>query len=151
MNENKNDNKLSEIIKTSLDNIRNMVDANTVVGDPISTANGTMILPVSKLMVGFASGGIDYLGKNATEQNTKNMNFGGGGGTGLTVAPVAFLIISPDGSVELLNVNQPVSAPQDTASQILSFIEHSPELIEKFKLLFSKGSKNSKSTESGEE
>lgn len=162
MNENKNDvkndNKLSDIIRTSLDNIRTMVDANTVVGDPISTSNGTVVLPVSKLMLGFASGGLDYLGKNASQQasqpsqqNTKNMNFGGGGGTGLTVVPVAFLVVSPDGSVELLNINQPAAAPQDAASQIIGLIEHSPELIEKFKALFSKDSKKDKKSEPDEE
>lgn len=148
MNENKSDNKLSEIIKTSLDSIRTMVDANTVIGDPIPTANGTVILPVSKLMVGFASGGLDYLGKNATDQNSKNMNFGGGGGTGLTVVPVAFLVISADGAVELLNINQPTAVSQDPISQVVGFIENSPELIEKFKAVFSKDSKKDKDNKS---
>jgi len=138
MNEQKNDNKLSDIIKTSLDNIRAMVDANTVVGDPIATVNGTTIIPVSKLTVAFASGGVDYLGKRADAQNAKNMNFGGGGGTGLNVIPVAFLIIAPDGSVEMQNINQPAPAPSpaDPATQIISLIERSPELIEKVKSIF---------------
>ena len=146
MNEQKSDNKLSDIIKTSLDNIRAMVDANTVVGDPISTANGTIIIPVSKLTVAFASGGVDYLGKRAETQNVKNMNFGGGGGTGLNVIPVAFLVIAPDGSVEMLNINQPAApTPTDPASQIISIIERSPELVEKVKSIFTGTKKSEKS------
>ena len=58
------DNKIQEIISASLENIRSMVDANTVVGDPISTPSGTVIIPVSKISMGIASGGLDYLGKN---------------------------------------------------------------------------------------
>ena len=58
------DNKLNDIIQTSLDSIRSMVDSNTVIGSPITTANGTLVIPVSKVFVGFASGGVDYLGKN---------------------------------------------------------------------------------------
>lgn len=132
-------NKLNDIIQTALDNIHTMVDANTVIGDPITTANGTTIIPVSKVFVGFASGGIDYLGKNASEAAKQNgNNFGGGGGTGLTVAPVAFLVVSADGNVEMLNVNSPVPPANDPVSSIASFLERSPELIEKIKSIFSK-------------
>ena len=134
-------NKLNDIIRTSLDSIRSMVDSNTVIGEPIQTANGTTIIPVSKVFVGFASGGIDYLSKNATAQNapkaTSN-NFGGGGGTGLTVAPVAFLVVDASGAVQLLNVNEPTKQTADPVSQIVSLLERSPELIERLKAVFAK-------------
>ena len=81
-----NENKIPEIIRSSLENIRSMVDANTVVGEPISTAPGTTIIPISKVSVGFAGGGNDYAGKNA-QASGKN-NFGGAGGSGVTVKPV---------------------------------------------------------------
>lgn len=130
------DNKMTDIIRASIDSIKSSFDANTVTGDPITTANGTVIIPVSKLSVGFATGGIDYLGKNAAA-NSKN-NFGGGGGTGVTVTPLAFLVVSPSGNVEMLNIANPVREPQDPVTQIINAIERSPELIEKLKTAFSK-------------
>ncbi len=133
------DNKMSEIIRASVESIKSSFDANTVTGDPITTSNGTVIIPVSKLQVGFASGGIDYLGKNAKDRPAAAAvnNFGGGGGTGLTVTPVAFIIIQPDGTAQMLNINEPY-VPEDPISQIIGAIERSPELIEKFKAVFSK-------------
>ena len=132
------ENKLNDIIQTSLDSIRSMVDSNTVIGSPITTANGTLVIPVSKVFVGFASGGVDYLGKNAAQENASVNNFGGGGGTGLTVSPVAFLIVSPSGDVQLLNVNEPTKDKNDPISQIVGLLERSPELIERLKAVFAK-------------
>ena len=111
-----------------------MVDANTVTGTPIETASGTVIIPISKIFVGLATGGVDYFGK----KSPSNKNFGGGGGTGVTVSPLGFLVIDAKGRVELLNIN---SEPKDPISQIVGLIESSPELIEKFKELFSKKNK----------
>ena len=132
------ENKLNDIIQTSLDSIRSMVDSNTVIGSPITTANGTLVIPVSKVFVGFASGGVDYLGKNTLNTSHTVNNFGGGGGTGLTVSPVAFLVVSPNGDVQLLNVNEPTSDRSDPVSQIVGLLDRSPELIEKLKAIFAK-------------
>ena len=130
------DNKMSDIIRTSVEGLKSSFDANTIIGETITTANGTVVIPVSKLSVGFASGGIDYLGKS--EKPAAN-NFGGGGGSGLSVTPVAFLIISPAGNVELLNVNEQNSAaPADPVSQIINAVERAPELLEKIKEIFAK-------------
>lgn len=126
---------MSEIIRASVEGLKSSFDANTIIGEAITTANGTVVIPVSKLSVGFASGGIDYMGKKAV--TTGSNNFGGGGGSGLSVVPVAFLIISPTGNVELLNIND-TKEPADPVSQIINAIERSPELIEKFKEVFSK-------------
>lgn len=129
------ENKMSEIIRASVEGLKSSFDANTIIGEAITTANGTVVIPVSKLSVGFATGGIDYLGKKAPA--VASNNFGGGGGSGLSVVPVAFLIISPTGNVELLNIND-AKEPADPVSQIINAIERSPELIEKFKEVFSK-------------
>ena len=137
------ENKLNDIIQTSLDSIRSMVDSNTVIGSPITTANGTLVIPVSKVFVGFASGGVDYLGKNAQSTSHTVNNVGGGGGTGLTVSPVAFLVVSPHGDVQLLNVNEPTSDRADPISQIVGLLDRSPELIEKLKSVFAKKSEDS--------
>lgn len=131
-----NQNKISDIIRASVDNIKSTMDANTIIGEPIVTANGTTVIPVSKLSIGFASGGIDYTGKNNTANNS---NFGGGGGSGVMVTPVAFLVISAEGSVKLLNVND--KQESDPVSQIIGIIERSPELIEKLKSVFAKEKK----------
>ncbi len=133
-----NTNKLGEMTKSSLESIRSLLDANTIVGDPIETASGTCIIPISKISVGYASGGVDYAQKEAT---SKPNNFGGGGGTGLTVTPVAFLVVDANGGVNILNVNSPVasgSAPADTVSQVVGFLERSPDLIERVKAIFTK-------------
>ena len=129
--------KQSEIIKAALQNVRSMVDSNTVTGTPITTESGTVIIPISKVFVGIATGGVDYFGK----KNVQNQNFGGGGGTGVTVSPVGFLVVEPNGKVDLLNVNY---EPKDPISQIIGLIENAPELVERFKGLFSSNDKEEK-------
>ncbi len=126
------ENKLQEIIRTSLESIRSMIDAETVIGEPIATEVGVTIIPVSKVSVGYASGGLDYNGKN----HNAPQNFGAGGGTGLTISPVGFLVIKKDGSVEMVNVGQP--APQDPIEQITSIIERCPEIFGRIKAAFKK-------------
>ncbi|MBQ7353135.1 MAG: sporulation protein YtfJ [Clostridia bacterium] len=126
--------KQSEIIRVALENVKGMVDANAVTGEPIKTENGTVIIPVSKISVGLATGGVDFFGKKS---NT-DKNFGGGGGTGVSVSPVAFLIVDKFGKVDILNLTQ---EPKDAVSKIVTFIENSPELIDKFKKLFSSSKK----------
>ncbi|MBE6686940.1 MAG: sporulation protein YtfJ [Ruminococcaceae bacterium] len=139
------ENKISDIIRTSLENAKDIIDSNTVIGNAVPTSNGTVIIPVSKVSVGIATGGLDYKGKNAKESDRVN-NFGGGGGTGITVNPVAFLVVAPDGDVKLLSVNFPtdpnVSDPVET---IVSFIRKSPELIAKIKDIFKSESKKDES------
>ncbi|MBO4932864.1 MAG: sporulation protein YtfJ [Clostridia bacterium] len=136
-----NTNKLGDITKTSLESIRSMLDANTIIGDPIETASGTCIIPISKISVGYASGGVDYLKKDAPVSNGKPVynNFGGGGGTGITVTPVAFLVVTADGNVNILNINAPApAAPTDAVSQVVGFLERSPDLIDRIKGVLSK-------------
>lgn len=130
------ENKLGNITKMALDSIRSMLDANTIVGEPIHTASGTEIIPISKISVGYASGGVDYVDK---EVHTAN-NFGGGGGTGITVSPVAFLVVSAEGDVKILPIDAPAmtAAAPDAISQVVGFLERSPELIERLKAAFGK-------------
>ena len=138
-------NRIGDITKTSLDSIRAMLDPNTVVGNPIETASGTTIIPISKVSVGYASGGIDYAGKK--DVSGKPNNFGGGGGTGVSVTPVAFLVVNKDGDVSVLNVNSSAAstaAPADAVSQVVGFLERSPDLIERIKGVFSKKGEENK-------
>ena len=133
-----NENKIPEIIRSSLENIRSMVDANTIVGEPINTAQGATIIPISKISVGVATGGIDYSSKKDTP---RPQNFGGGGGTGLTVSPVGFLVVDARGSVEFINVGMQVAS--DPVDQIADFIERTPDIIARIKELFAKGKSDS--------
>lgn len=130
------ENKLQEIIQSSLENIRSMIDANTVIGNPISTPSGTVIIPVSKISMGFASGGMDFNGKNDEAMRARLQNFGGGGGTGLSIAPVGFLVVGADGSVDMINVG--MEAQNGAIEQVAGVIERSPEIIAKIKTIFVK-------------
>lgn len=121
-------NNLQDMIRTSLESIKTMVDANTVVGTPIETPSGTTIIPISKVSVGYASGGTDFGGKTASK------NFAGGGGTGLSVQPVCFIAVSAEGAVELFPLGGKGDA--NSADKIADLIEKAPGLIEKLKAFF---------------
>ena len=129
-----NEHKIPEIIRSSMENIRSMVDANTIVGDPINATGGTVIIPISKVSVGIASGGVDYNPKR--EAQPRPQNFGGGGGTGMTVVPVGFLVCDKNGEVEFLNVSS--KGKPDPVDQIADFVERTPDIIAKIKDLFTK-------------
>ena len=122
--------KLQDMIRTSLESIRAMVDANTVVGTPIQTPSGTTIIPISKVSVGYASGGLDFADKNA------HKNFGGGGGTGLSVQPVCFLAVNAEGCVEVLPVAKDGKA--DPVERVADLIEKTPDIVGRIARLLKK-------------
>ena len=124
---------LSEVIRSSLENIKKVLDTNTVMGDPVTVLDGTVIVPVSKISVGFASAGTEYNGR----KELKTKNFGGGGGTGLSITPVGFLVVNTEGNVNLINMGQSAAAP-DAVEQIAAAIERAPEIFAKIKALFKK-------------
>ncbi len=112
---------LPNMLENTIAKIREMVDVNSVIGDPITTVDGITIIPVSKVSVGFGGGGSDYVSKNANKQENP---FGGGAGGGVKVTPVAFLIIK-DGNVRML----PVSAPANTTADRL--VEQVPDVLDR--------------------
>ncbi len=116
---------MSQTIPNMLENaiakIREMVDVNSVIGDPITTVDGVTIIPVSKVSVGFAGGGSDFVSKNMNKQENP---FGGGAGGGVKVTPVAFLIVK-DGNVRML----PVATPANTTADRL--VEQIPDTLDK--------------------
>ena len=130
-----NESSIKEIIRNSLDQIRAIIDADTVVGKQIVTPNGVVIIPISKVSMGFASGGLDLPTKTA--DGTKN--FGGGGGTGVTVVPVGFLSISPEGQVELIPMVADKASPIE---QVADIINSAPDIINRIKNVFVKGDNN---------
>ena len=113
---------LPNMLDKTMSKIREMVNVNTVVGDPIVTQDGVTIIPVSTISVGFAGGGSDFVSKNGNPSGENP--FGGGAGGGVKVKPVAFLIIK-DGSVRMLPV---ATAPSTTADRIVEMV---PDTLEK--------------------
>lgn len=132
-----NDIPLKQVIEATLAKIGSVADVNTVVGDPITIEGGITIVPFSKVSVGFASGGVDYEGKNAAPE--KAPHFAGGNGAGVSVVPLGFLLIQ-NGEVRMLDLKNPASfeyAPQDPVSKTItavnSLIDRGPELVLKIK------------------
>ncbi len=112
---------LPNMVENTLAKIKEMIDANTVVGSPITTPEGVTILPISKISIGFAGGGSDFVSKNA---NKFDNPFGGGTGAGVNITPVAFLILRGD-SVRMLPIAAPVS---NTADRVVEMI---PDVLDK--------------------
>ena len=116
---------MSDIIRSSLDGIKGFTDMETAVGAPIQTPSGVTVIPVSKVSIGFATGGLDY----GAKKFTSSQNFGGGGGTGVSITPIAFLTVGKDAEVNLI----PIASSTSGLDRALSVIERSPEIIEKIK------------------
>ena len=112
---------LPNMMENTIAKIREMVDVNSVVGTPITTADGVTIIPVSKVSVGVGGGGSDFVSKNPNKQENP---FGGGAGGGVKVTPVAFLVVK-EGNVRVL----PIPAPANTTSDRI--VEQVPDLLDK--------------------
>ena len=112
---------LSNMIENTLSKIKEMISVNDVVGEPITTAEGVTIIPISKVSVGFVGGGSDFVSKNPNKQENP---FGGGVGGGVHVTPVAFIIIKGD-SVRMM----PVAAPANTTADRV--VELVPDVLDK--------------------
>ncbi|MBR2986490.1 MAG: sporulation protein YtfJ [Clostridia bacterium] len=131
---------LEGMIETSLDSLKKIVDVNTVVGEPITTESGTTVIPISKVSLGYVSGGTDFATKKSTEKS-----FAGGGGSGVTILPLGFLVIKESGNVEFLAAE--LKSQSGPVGSIVDLIEKSPDIVEKFKKLFSKPTPKEESPE----
>ncbi|KHO38947.1 sporulation protein [Clostridium tetani] len=113
---------IENLMQSTMENIKNMVDVNTIVGNTILTPDGASIIPISKVSFGFASGGSEY--NSSISSDLGKYPFGGGSGAGVSLKPVAFLFIKSD-SVRLLPVDQ--TTPYDRV------IDTVPQLVDMFK------------------
>ena len=113
--------KLPNMLDSTIAKIREMVDVNSVVGDPITTPDGVTIIPISKVSVGFGGGGSDFVSKNVNHQDNP---FGGGAGGGVKVTPICFLIVK-DGNVRMM----PVAAPANSTADRI--VEQIPDTLDK--------------------
>ena len=114
---------LSDLMRSTMDKIREMADTNTIVGQPITTPDGVTLIPISRVSMGFGCGGADY-GK------TQPKDFGGGSGAGVSVTPVAFLVVS-NGNVRTVQLVEKVSAVDNVIASL-------PELVDKVVALIKK-------------
>lgn len=112
------------VMGISMDKIHEMTDVNTIIGDPITSPDGTVVIPVSKVSFGFVSGGSDLPVQTAEK-------FAGGSGAGVTVKPVAFIVIKADGDVKLLELGA-------KGGKFDGIIDAVPGLIEKVKAMVGK-------------
>ena len=120
---------IENLMKTTMENLRDMIDVNTVIGDSIETRDGSYIVPISKVSVGFASGGSEIPINENQKESGDSYPFGGGSGAGISVKPVAFLVVKED-SVKLLPVDQ-----VNTYDRIADNI---PQILDMVKDFFSK-------------
>ena len=133
------DHPIQGLMATAMQSIKEMVDVNTIIGDAISTPDGTVIIPVSKVTFGFASGGSDFQSKPGAD----NKLFGGGSGAGITIVPVAFIVVA-NGDVKLLQISE---APSTTTDRLVAMV---PDIFDRVKDLFDKNKKKKNEDTSAE-
>lgn len=136
------------LMQTAMENIKEMVDVNTIVGDPVETPDGSVILPISKVGFGFAAGGSEFTGESANSSNAMNgsdaMPFGGGSGGGISITPIAFLVVGNSG-VKVV--------PLDNQTHILErLIDSAPQVVDKIQSMIkgNSGSATSNTTNPGD-
>lgn len=135
------------LMKVAMENIKEMVDVNTIVGDPVETPDGSVIMPISKVGFGFAAGGSEFYGetdeqKNGAQHDQHNASvmlpFGGGSGGGVSITPIAFLVVSKLG-VKVV--------PLDNQTHIYErLIDSAPQVVEKIQSMLKSGKSNSSFT-----
>ena len=138
-----NEHPIEGLMVTAMNSIRDMVDVNTIIGEPIEAPGNIVIIPISKVGFGFASGGSEFNGETIDEYKKKDkeeaiqyrLPFGGGSGAGVSITPVAFLVVQSN-NVKLLPVNH--------TSSIDKLLDYVPDLIEKVNSMLNKQMQNKK-------
>ena len=128
---------IESLMMTTMSSIQNMVDVNTIIGEPIESKNGITIIPISKVCFGFAAGGSEFCGETIKEYNKKDKDeeieyqlpFGGGAGAGVSIHPVAFLVVQGN-NMKLMSVEHD--------SCIDKLLDYVPDLIQKINDMFNK-------------
>ena len=131
------------LMTTAMNSIQDMIDVNTIIGEPIETSNNIIIIPISKVSFGFAAGGSEFKGETIDEYQKKDkeeaiqyrLPFGGGSGAGVSINPIAFLVIQQN-SVKLMPVSH--------SSSVDKLLDYIPEVIEKTNNMINKCMQNKK-------
>ena len=138
-----NEHPIEGLMLTAMNSIQEMIDVNTIIGEPIETSNGIVIIPISKVGFGFAAGGSEFKGETIDEYTKKEkeeeiqyrLPFGGGSGAGVNITPVAFLIVGEEG-VKLIPVSH--------SSALDKLLDYVPDLMEKIGHFINKRSEKKK-------
>ena len=120
------DQSAEKILASTIEKVRDLVDVSTIIGDPIKISETIQIIPVSKVTYGFASGGSDFPSKNNQEL------FGGGGGAGITISPVAFLVVN-NGNVSVKYINAAEGSVERVIGMVPDIVDKATEVIGKVK------------------
>ena len=132
-----NEHPIEGLMITAMNSIQDMIDVNTIIGEPIETSNNIVVIPISKVSFGFAAGGSEFKGETIDEYSKRDkeeeiqyrLPFGGGSGAGVSINPIAFLVIQPEG-VRLLPVNY--------TSAIDKLLDYVPDLMDKVNCVVNK-------------
>ncbi|MCY8858800.1 GerW family sporulation protein [Bacillus atrophaeus] len=133
------DHPIQGLMKTAMENLKEMIDVNTIIGDPVETPDGSVILTVSKVGFGFAAGGSEFGSKSAEkkseddERKEQKLPFGGGSGGGVSITPIAFLIVGTTG-VRMLHLDE-------NTHLIDKLLDSAPQTIERIQQMFKKNDK----------
>lgn len=132
-----NEHPIEGLMLTAMNSIQEMIDVNTIIGEPIETSNGIVIIPISKVGFGFAAGGSEFKGETIDEYTKREkeeevqyrLPFGGGSGAGVNITPVAFLVVQEEG-VKLIPVSH--------SSALDKLLDYVPDLMEKISKFINK-------------
>lgn len=142
-----NEHPIEGLMLTAMNSIREMIDVDTIIGEPIESSNGIVIIPISKVKFGFAAGGSEFKGETLDEYTKRDkeeeiqyrLPFGGGSGAGVSISPVAFLIVGEDG-VKLIPVSH--------SSALDKLLDYVPDVIERISKFINKKAENNNNNES---
>lgn len=134
------------LMVTAMNSLQDMIDVNTIIGEPIETSNNIIIIPISKVSFGFAAGGSEFNGETIDEYSKKEkeeqiqykLPFGGGSGAGVNISPIAFLVVQSN-NVKLLPVNH--------SSCVDKLLDYIPDLVDKTNEIINKCIQNKKEDE----
>ncbi|WP_270179591.1 GerW family sporulation protein [Alkalihalobacillus sp. CinArs1] len=138
------------LMQTAMENLKDMIDVNTIIGDPVETPDGSVILTVSKVGFGFAAGGSEFMLKSQSQSSQKDQSkgepFGGGSGGGVSITPIAFLIVSGS-DIKMIHLD-------NTTHLYERLLDLAPQAIEKIQGMLqsmgSQGKDNHKSSQNGQ-
>ncbi|WP_227936592.1 GerW family sporulation protein [Alkalihalobacillus deserti] len=124
------DHPIQGLMKTAMENLKEMVDVNTIVGDPVETPDGSVIMPVSKVGFGFAAGGSEFVVEQQRQGDEAHVHpFGGGSGGGVSITPIAFLVVNSEG-VKMVHLDSNTHLYE-------KLLDFAPQVVEKIQQMLS--------------